>query len=83
MRHREPLDAVAGAIGGALFGFCLWLLLINVLFLPPWLAVEHAFPFDVLALVAVGGFAGSMLGYWYGSDFFRWLRDHWPGSRPD
>jgi hypothetical protein len=83
MRYREPLDAIAGAIGGALFGFCVWLLLINVWFLPPGFGVEQAFPFDVLALVTVGAIAGSLLGYWYGTDFFRWLRDHWPGSGSD
>jgi hypothetical protein len=31
MRHREPADAIAGAIGGALFGLAVWLALASQL----------------------------------------------------
>ncbi len=88
MQHREPLDAIAGAIGGALFAFCVWLGLIIsapaflASLLLPWIAVERAFPFDVLVLVTVGAVVGSVLGYWKGTAFFQWVRDHWPGSDP-
>jgi hypothetical protein len=70
------LDAVAGAIGGALFGFVIWLAWVPSL----WPSTLGFFPYDVLAFTATGAVLGAVLGYWYGHDFFRWVRDHWPGS---
>jgi hypothetical protein len=75
--YREPLDAVAGAIGGGLFGFVVWLSVF------PGFEFWRYFPFDLAAFVAAGAVSGCVLGYWFGIDFFRWMRDHWPGSRPD
>jgi hypothetical protein len=30
-------------------------------------------------MVGAGAVLGGPLGYWYGSDFFQWVRDHWIG----
>ncbi len=86
IQHREPLDAIAGAIGGALFGLCVWLSLIGtgwlILVVPglPGFPSERFFPLDLLAFVTVGAVACGVLGYWRGTPFFQWVRDHWPGS---
>src|SRR5262245_10110673 len=66
---REPLDAVVGLIAGAIWGatvglgVCIWLLPRAILF-----------PGDTMA---VGAVIFGVLGYYRGSDVFRWLRDHW------
>ena len=83
--HREPLDAAAGAIGGAIFGLCLWLSLIGTSWLSfilplPGLPSPRFFPLDVLAFMVVGAMTCGALGYWHGTPFFQWIRDHWPGS---
>jgi len=72
-QRREPLDAIAGAVGGALFGLCVWLSLIGAL-------PTNFFPLDLVIFVAVGAVTCGALGYWRGTPFFQWIRDHWPGS---
>ena len=75
MQHREPLDAVAGGIGGAFFGFFVYLY-----FATSGIQMSTIFPLNILGFVTIGALAGAPLGYWQGSDFFRWIRDNWPGS---
>lgn len=66
---REPLDAVVGLIAGAFWGATLGL------GIGVWLVARTIlFPGDTMVL---GAIVCGVLGYYKGSDFFRWLRDHW------
>ena len=65
MPKREPIDVIPGIFGGALVG-----LFVLFCMLPLYLV----FPGDVIVL---GALAGGPLGYYFGADFFRWVRDVW------
>jgi hypothetical protein len=62
---RQAIDIVPGIVGGALVG----------LFALFWtLPLYLVFPGDMIVL---GALAGGPLGYYFGADFFRWVRDLW------
>jgi hypothetical protein len=60
--NREPLDALAGLIAGAIWGAALWL----------WL-LPSTWPV-LLPMVILSALDFAGLGYFKGNDFFRWVR---------